>query len=52
VADLCLAVNLDRYDVYVEKKLENFPLLKLVNEKVIAHPNIAAYKATRPNTAI
>ena len=52
MADLCLAVNLDRHSVYVEKTLKNFPLLKLVNEKVISHPNIASYKELRPITLI
>ena len=40
------------HSVYVEKTLKNFPLLKLVNEKVISHPNIASYKELRPITLI
>ena len=52
MADLSLAVNLDRHHVYIGNALEKFPLIKGINEKITAHPKIAAYKATRPITLI
>ena len=52
MADLSLAVNLDRHHVYTGNALEKFPLIKGINEKITAHPKIAAYKVTRPITLI
>lgn len=51
VADLALAVALDRYSLYLGNILEKFPLIKALNQKINCHPKLSLYKATRPSAS-
>ena len=50
VADLSLAVNLDRHQTHLGNTLDRFPLVKAVYDRVNGDPKLAAYLTSRPVT--
>lgn len=52
IADLHLAVILDRFEIYLGSTLDKFPLVKALNDKIKNHSRIVAHKAKRPVTIL
>jgi glutathione S-transferase len=49
-ADLVFECVVERVEDYIGNLLDTHPLLKGINDSVINHPKIAAWKAKRPVT--
>jgi len=50
IADLNMAIYVDRFAEMLGGNLDAYPLIKNVSDKVNAHPKVAAWKQKRPNT--